>query len=146
MVESLTVPATLDSLQTIREFVKSTASKAGLSQARAYGLALAVDEIATNIATHGYEEAGVIGDIVIHANVTSAAIEIIVEDAGTPFNPLLLAEPQNLQAPLEERGEGGLGIFLARKNVDTFRYHYADGRNHNSFVIEREPSSGLPQG
>jgi serine/threonine-protein kinase RsbW len=146
MMESLTVPATLDSLQTIRDFVKAVASKGGLSQARSYGLILAVDEIATNIAMHGYEEAGRTGDIVILANLTTDTVEIIVEDSGAAFNPLLRAVPQNLDAPLEERSVGGLGIFLARKNVDEFRYHYADGRNHNTFVMQVEPSAGLPEG
>ena len=72
----------------------------GHSEARSYGLALAIDEIATNIATHGYEEAGITGDIVINNNITSTAVEITVEDSGTPFNPLLQAEPRNLDAPL----------------------------------------------
>jgi anti-sigma regulatory factor (Ser/Thr protein kinase) len=146
MVKSLTVPATLDSLQKIRGFVKAAASEAGLSRARSYGLALAVDEIVTNIATHGYEEAGITGDIVVTAEITGASVEIVVEDMGTPFNPLLHAEPQNLETPLEERAEGGLGIFLAQKNVDSFRYEYAGGRNQNIFVMQLEPSSSLTEG
>ena len=53
---------------------------------------------------------------------------------------------RNLEAPLEERDVGGLGIFLARKNVDEFRYTYTDGRNRNTFVIQLEPSANSPAG
>jgi anti-sigma regulatory factor (Ser/Thr protein kinase) len=146
VMESLKLPATLESLKAIREFIGSAASKAGLTRDRSYGLTLAVDEIATNIITHGYEEAGGTGDILINANVTDGVVEITLEDTGVPFNPLLHAEPRELDAPLEERGVGGLGIFLARKSVDEFRYHFMDGRNHNIFVIRLEHSANLPKG
>ena len=57
-MESLTVSGTLDSLKTIAAYVLSAAENAGLEKKPAYKLRLAVDEIATNIIVHGYEEAG----------------------------------------------------------------------------------------
>jgi serine/threonine-protein kinase RsbW len=134
-METLRLPATLESLKPIRDYVTLAANTAGLGKTRAYGLALAVDEIATNIITHGYEEAGRTGDIIIHAQVTKGMVEITMEDTGIPFDPWSHANPESLNVPLEERGMGGLGIFLAQKNVDEFRYDYVDGHNHNTFVI-----------
>jgi serine/threonine-protein kinase RsbW len=134
-METLRLPATLESLKPIRDYVTLVANTAGIGKTRAYGLALAVDEIATNIITHGYEEAGRTGDIIIHAQVTEGVVEITMEDAGVPFDPWTHANPESLNAPLEDRGMGGLGIFLAQKNVDEFRYDYVNGHNRNTFVI-----------
>lgn len=143
-MEALRLPATLESLKPIRDYVGLVASTAGISKTRAYGLALAVDEIATNIITHGYEEAGRTGDIIIHARVTEGAVEITLEDTGVPFDPWSHAKPEGLDTPLEERGMGGLGIFLARKNVDDFRYNYVNGHNHNIFVIRTADEDSPP--
>lgn len=107
---------------------------------------MAVDEIATNIITHGYQEAGYTGDLLVTANVTDGAVEITIEDTGVPFNPLLHAKPPELDIPLEERRVGGLGIFLAQQHVDEFRYNYVDGRNHNIFVVQREQPPNSPTG
>ncbi len=134
-MESLTLSATLESLKAIREYIGLAASTAGLSKARSYGLALAVDEVATNIIVHGYQEAGLTGDIILHAKASDGAVEITIEDTGVAFDPLTHLEPDDLDTPLDERDVGGLGIFLALKNVDELRYKYVDGHNHNIFVI-----------
>jgi serine/threonine-protein kinase RsbW len=134
-MESLRVPATLESLKDIRDYVTLAASTAELSPTRTYGLALAVDEIATNIIVHGHDEAGLTGDIQLQADVSSGMVRITIEDRGVPFDPLAHTAPTDLDAPLADRDIGGLGIFLAKKNVDEFRYEYVDGHNQNIFVI-----------
>jgi serine/threonine-protein kinase RsbW len=62
-MESLTVPGTLDSLKAIANYVMAAAEKAGLEKKEAYKLRLAIDEIASNIIIHGYEEADRSGNI-----------------------------------------------------------------------------------
>jgi anti-sigma regulatory factor (Ser/Thr protein kinase) len=47
-------------------------------------------------------------------------------------------EPDDLDAPLENRVIGGLGVYLAIRNVDNFMYRHEDGRNHNIFVVKRQ--------
>jgi anti-sigma regulatory factor (Ser/Thr protein kinase) len=54
-MKPVTVPATLDALQSVRRYVLDAAQRAGLDASRAYRLRLAVDEVATNIITHGVE-------------------------------------------------------------------------------------------
>lgn len=56
-MEPLIVSGTLDSLGAIAQYVMAAAAAAGLDKKTSYNLRLAVDEIATNIVTHGYEEA-----------------------------------------------------------------------------------------
>ena len=141
-MKSLCLPATLDALEVIGKYVIEAADSAGLESKAAYGLRLAVDEIATNIVTHGYQEAGRTGDVAVSGTLTDAALTIVLEDSGIPFDPLQHVLPcdEDLSLPLEERPIGGLGIMLVVNGVDDFSYRYQDGRNRNIFVVKRPGS------
>ena len=49
-------------------------------------------------------------------------------DSGKPFDPLSVPEP-NISLPVEQRGVGGLGLFLVKKTMDDLIYEYKDGKN-----------------
>jgi anti-sigma regulatory factor (Ser/Thr protein kinase) len=136
-MEPLTVPGTLDSLALIREYVRAAAAQAALDRKASYRLELAVDEIATNIINHGYQEAGRVGDVVVCAAIGANALTIVLEDTAVPFDPRQITRPEQIDLPLSERPIGGLGLFLAMENVDEFDYEYAGGRNRNIFVVNR---------
>lgn len=142
-MKTLCLPATLDSLDEIGKYVIAATSEAGLDTKPAYGLRLAVDEIATNIITHGYEDAGKTGDVTVSGEMTDSTLKIVLEDTGVPFDPLSrkLPSEDELSLPLEERDIGGLGIFLVLKGVDNFSYEFSDGKNRNIFVMNR-PGKG----
>ena len=140
-METFVVPGTVESLGSIREFVRSKAAEAGLDKKRVYRLQLAVDEIAANIALHGYEEQGLAGDIEVQAEVESDRLTITLVDSAIPYDPYSRVMPSDLDAPLHERAIGGLGVFLAINNVDEFLYRFNGGQNHNIFVVQREPAS-----
>lgn len=138
-MEPLRLPATLDALGEIGRYVKSAATTAGLEQAAAYSLRLAVDEIATNIITYGYQEAGLEGEIEVSAERSPASLEITLSDTGRAFDPrqARLPSEEDLARPLEDRPVGGLGIFLALQGVDDFRYESNGGRNRSVFIVRR---------
>jgi len=131
------VPGTLDSLGPIRGFVKEAAVEAGLDSKRTYRLQLAVDEISSNIVIHGYEEHGLTGDVEMRAEIGPDSLTITLIDSAAAYNPLNRPQPEDLDAPLESRTIGGLGVYLAIKNVDEFLYRYVDGCNHNIFVVNQ---------
>lgn len=87
---------------------------------------LASEEAIVNIIRYSYKNRS--GTIEIEVKVDPQRIEIILKDQGPPFNPLERKLPQDLETPLEEREEGGLGIFFIRKCMDEVRYH----RHHNT--------------
>lgn len=141
-MESFVVPGLVESLGPIREFVKLKAAAAGLDKKRAYRLQLAVDEIASNIAIHGYDETGLTGDIEVRAALEPDRLVITLMDSAIPYDPYSRASlAQDLDAPLEDRPIGGLGVFLAINNVDQFLYRFEDGKNHNIFVVQLEPAA-----
>jgi anti-sigma regulatory factor (Ser/Thr protein kinase) len=139
-MDPLTVPGTLDSLSAIGRYVLDAASVAGLDKKMAYRLRLAVDEIATNVIVHGYQEAGRTGDVSVQARLDQNTLTITLEDMGAPFDPRSLPRPKQIDLPLEERPSGGLGVFLTMENVDQFKYEYVGNHNRNIFVMKRPQS------
>ena len=138
-MERKSFPAVLESLSGIRAYVKSAAEAAGLDGKATYNMQLAVDEIATNIIGHGYQESGLQGDLSIEADATAEALTVTLRDCGASFDPRTRELPgeEDLAKPLEERREGGLGIFLAFAGVDRFDYQREGDTNINTFVVNR---------
>ena len=136
-MESLTVPGQLDSLSTIAKYVMSAASDANLNKKSAYKLRLAVDEIATNIILHGYQEAGLEGELYLSSDVSESSLTITIEDTAIAYNPNSYTTPdeEELQKGIQERTIGGLGIFLALDGVDDFKYERVSEGNRNIFVV-----------
>lgn len=136
-MQKRSLPAVLDSLAEIRRFVREAADAAGIEEAKAYQLQLAVDEIATNIMLYGYKEAGAPAAVSIGSETRDGALVITVEDQAPAFDPraMEMPEAEDLAKPLEERSIGGLGIFLAIQGVDRFDYRREDGRNINIFEV-----------
>ena len=65
---------------------------------------------------------GVVGGDELRVRVDAQRRLVIqVEDRGVEFNPLE-RRPASLDAPIEEREIGGLGIHLVRETVDEMAY------------------------
>lgn len=127
-----------ESLKALREYAVGAAQQAGLPRAKVEGLRLAMDEYATNIITYGYHDAGIQGDITVHAEISDEQLVISLYDTAVPYDPTLRPDPTNLDDPLEERGIGGYGIMLTRQAVDNWLYRHDGKHNCNHFVLNRE--------
>ena len=140
-MEALILPGKLDSLGQIRKYIKSAAAEAGLEKKKSYKLCLAVDEIVTNIITHGYDEAGLSGDISVKSEINEESLSIYIEDQGKHYDPtdpdILEEETLSTQRSLEERSIGRLGIFLIYESVDKFIYEKLKQGNRNVLVVNR---------
>lgn len=133
----LSVPAQLDALSLIREYVTTAAQQAGLDKTLTYRLKLAVDEIATNIITHGYKEAGSRGVIDVMYEIDAAYLTIWLEDSGATYDASKYQTHHQINLPLEDRVEGGLGVYIAMKIVDQFEYGQVGERNRHTFRMKR---------
>lgn len=136
-METLTLEGKLDSLGAISKYVMETAQSAGLDKKACYKLRLAVDEIATNIITHGYEEAGLEGKINLSSDLKESKLTICLEDTGSRYDPyeMVTVEAEELNKRLEERRMGGLGVYLAIQGVDQYFYKREGEKNRNIFVV-----------
>jgi anti-sigma regulatory factor (Ser/Thr protein kinase) len=143
---TLTLPGELASLDGIGDFVIEQARLAGLDKHTTYQLQLAVDELATNSITYGYQNNGLSGDIAISANTDDHALTVVIEDSAPPFDPLqhdMDQVEEHFEKPLDDRPIGGLGIFFVRKAVNDFRYERRDGRNRNILTVLRTASPSI---
>ncbi|MBF2055919.1 MAG: ATP-binding protein [Cyanobacterium sp. T60_A2020_053] len=138
-MNKLTVSAHLDSLKTIAEYVVKVAKSADLEKKATYKLRLAVDELATNIINYAYIYKNAESEKIIEleSKVSDHAVIITVIDNGIPFDSTkkLESESETIKKPIEERGIGGLGIFLAFDGVDDFTYQRLDGHNVNILTV-----------
>jgi phosphoserine phosphatase RsbU/P len=136
-MQALTLPGNLDALEPIRDYVKNVAQRAGLEDAAVYKLCLAVDEIATNVVVHGYQEAGLSGDVTIRGDTDGGRLVVQLEDKGKSYDPTKHALPdaEVLSRPLNEREMGGLGIALALDGVDHLEYETGERGNVHRFII-----------
>ncbi len=92
-----------------------------------HALDLALEEILTNIMSHGYAD-GREHQITVRLTARPDALEAEVEDDGRPFNPLAAPKP-DITGSLHDRSIGGLGIHLARTLVDGLDYQRREGKN-----------------
>jgi phosphoserine phosphatase RsbU/P len=136
-MESLRVPGTIEALPAVAAWVDRAAELAGLDEQAAYGLRLAVDEIATNVIVHGYQKAGLSGELVLMARVEDDRLTVELVESSPPYDPRQTPAPDDLDRPPDKRRVGGLGVFLARQGVDSFDYEIAEGFNRHTFVMNR---------
>ena len=99
-----------------------------------FALHLVIEELAVNIADYAYPD-GKDGYLDVLIDKTPEEITITFKDGGTPFNPLERKMP-DITLPLEQRGIGGLGIFLTVKKMDSVTYDYRN--NENVLTIKKK--------
>lgn len=135
---ALTVPGEVRALPVISAFIWAVAVDAALSKRQAYRLHLAVDEIVTNIVTHGYGQLEDSPPIALWAEVSPVQVSITIQDSGAPYDITQAAPPPDLTQPPELRDVGGLGVYLVVRFVDELRYEYVNGYNITRVVIRQE--------
>jgi serine/threonine-protein kinase RsbW len=136
----LRLRAVLDNVPVATECVAAIARAAGLEDHLLYQIQLAVDEACANIVEHAYRglEAG---DMELVCSLGEGAFTIRVRDWGRGFDPNSVAVP-DVQAPLEERSLGGLGLFLVRQMMDSIQFHFDPERGNELVMVKRLPGEG----
>ncbi len=126
-------PASLDNLEEIQAFVSSRA-RDHFEPQRIQQVLLATEEVLVNIFSHAYtQETG--GQVTVSCDTDeSGRFRIRFEDQGAPFNPLEWEEP-DLEASIEDRPIGGLGVFFIRQMIDTLAYERKEGKNILTFIV-----------
>ncbi|MBC8465463.1 ATP-binding protein [bacterium] len=113
-------PADTAVLSEIGEIVKKYCIHASISDDDQSCVILAVDEACTNAIKHGLRSNK---DKTFHLLIESKPGKILIEirESGKPFNPTNISNP-DLNAGLEERPIGGLGVFLIYELMDRVEY------------------------
>ena len=127
-MDSLTVPAELDQLDTVQEFIGEHLSAAGCPPKVEIAVQVAVEELYVNIAHYAYTPGT--GNATIRCGVGGApkTVTIQFEDSGVPFDPLAKKDADTTLSA-DEREIGGLGILMVKKSMDQMAYERRDGKN-----------------
>ncbi|MBQ7705320.1 MAG: ATP-binding protein [Selenomonadaceae bacterium] len=131
-MEKFTIEATLENLPAVTEFITSSLEEKDCSIKIIMQMELVIEEIYVNVASYAYRPN--IGTVTIYKSFedTPPAITVTFVDSGTPYNPLEHEDP-DINAGIDARQIGGLGIFLVKKNVDEISYERKDGQNILTF-------------
>lgn len=129
---NLTVPARADQLAVIGDFVTTAAQAAGLGERATYHVQAAVDEACANVIYHAYEYEGQ-GPIEVCCECKRNDFVVTITDYGRSFDPSSVPVPDT-SAGLDDRKEGGLGLFLIHKLMDEVHYQFNTHRNVRTLV------------
>jgi anti-sigma regulatory factor (Ser/Thr protein kinase) len=133
ILETIKVPAKIESLHQCMDFVASCAQKQGLDSRSINRIELATDEALVNIFNYAYSDCG--GDVEISCMIDHNAMFVIeITDSGVPFNVLDAPDP-DIAADIEQRKIGGLGIFMIKKIMDDVQYRRESGKNYLTLKV-----------
>ena len=125
---SFTLDNDQSEIEKLSRLVEAFGEVHGLPRQAIFSVNLALDEVVTNIIRYAYNDNGLPHPIVVRLAFEEGVLAAQVEDDGRAFNPLEAPAP-DIDATIEERPIGGLGIHLVRSMMDSVEYRRDDGRN-----------------
>ncbi len=122
----------LEGLQALGDELDRLAPVWGISKKDLFEINLIIEEVCTNYIEHG--EGGGKNCIGVSITLAGSVVLITIRDQGPRFDPTAVADPE-LDLPMEERREGGLGLYFVKHFADKVLYSRQD--NSNVLTIEK---------
>jgi serine/threonine-protein kinase RsbW len=131
---SRTFPAHRDALPRVDAFLGEVCAAAGLGRETCLRLTLLVEELFTNTVVHGH---GADSDapVRLECEVAPGRIALVYEDTGPAHDPFSQVIAPDVEAPVEDRPVGGLGVLLISAMAEQFEYRREGDRNRISLVV-----------
>jgi anti-sigma regulatory factor (Ser/Thr protein kinase) len=128
----IVLQAELGELDRLLDWVGALLEEAHCSPKVSNQISVVTEELFVNIASYAYADAASTGaapgEALISFRLEGGVMVMRFEDSGIPFNPLDYKAP-DITAGIEERGIGGLGIYMTRKWMESVTYERKGGRN-----------------
>ena len=123
-----TFPAKTESLSEIIGFVEETLESFECPIKTQTAICVAIEEVFVNVAHYAYPNSEGDMSLCIGFDDLSRTVTFRMTDKGIPFDPLAKPDP-DITLSAEDREIGGLGIFIAKKTMDSISYSYEKGEN-----------------
>ncbi|MBP3760881.1 MAG: ATP-binding protein [Ruminococcus sp.] len=132
-MNELNIEATVENLTQVIAFVEEKLETTECKPKTQMQIETAVEELFVNIARYAY--APDTGNATVRVEVLNEPLSVVITfiDHGVPYDPLAKEDP-DVTLPAEERGIGGLGIYMVKKLTDNISYEYKDGKNILSII------------
>ncbi len=139
-MKELKINATIDNLAQVFRFLADSMENCNIEPKVKRQIKLCVEELFVNIAHYAYDpDVGVAKISIDTVQDENGKPKMVISfaDEGRPYDPLSAPAP-DVEAALEDRKIGGLGVFLVRSAMDSVGYEHRDGQNITT--IEKELS------
>jgi anti-sigma regulatory factor (Ser/Thr protein kinase) len=125
----------LSELKNIVQFTDEFFRHRNGDTATRYVVDLCVEELFVNMVTYNTEtDAGILIEMTPHEH----RVEVSLTDFDVErFDPRE-AKEVDVEAPLEQRTPGGLGLYLVLKMVDSIHYEYRNRTSKITFIVDRK--------
>lgn len=135
-LHTITLPASIESLSEINahlEHLLQNEFEPFLLKTQ-----LVVEELLANICSYAYE--GGQGTAVVACGVVNfdghQAIMLQLTDKGKPYDPFAKAVQPDLEADVQDRAIGGLGVFLVKEIATHYVYMRIDDCNQTQIILD----------
>lgn len=136
----LSIRADHEAARRVRDFVGAFARLHCVRDDDRARLLIAGEELITNLVKYGYREAANPGSAEVSVSLDGDWFSIEIDDDGGAFDPFAHPDP-DLDAPLEDRPVGGLGLVLVKSLMERRRYRRQGHRNITEIArrVARDP-------
>lgn len=125
----------LDELRNIVGFTSDVFDRENIDPSLRYIVDLCIEELFVNTVTYNVETRS---DILVEMHPCEEGIEVSLTDFDVErFDPRSV-QPVDVNAPLERRSPGGLGLYLVMKMADSIHYEYRDRTSKITFIATRK--------
>jgi len=121
--------AVLDNLHPMMAFISGQSRENGFDEEATQQILLASEEALVNVVSYAYpsEESG---DLEIACmSHGKGHMGLVFRDHGLAFNPLNEVKEVDINASIDQREIGGLGVFIIKNTMEDVRYERIDGSN-----------------
>ena len=128
MEKELKLEAKLENITHVISFVETELELLNCPMKTTLLIDTVIDELFSNIAMYAYGDSIGYAWIKVDYDPDKRLVTFKLSDEGIPYNPLEKDDP-DITLEAEDRPIGGLGIYIAKKAMDTMTYERKDGKN-----------------
>lgn len=130
MLIRLIVPGEYARVEDLNASLEAVLNRHGMARAVRDDVRLIVEELASNAIDYGGEPAAGTAqhELSVDISIDGDLLHLEFRDTGAPFDPLNAPEP-DLDAEIQERAIGGLGVYLIRQLAHRITYQRIDACN-----------------
>ena len=122
-----------ESLSAIYEFAEEILAEHDITEAVRFPVHLAMEELFTNMVKYNAESDG---DIGVDIDVEHGKVTVVLTEFDVDKFDVTRPREVDIEASLDERTPGGLGLYLLQNIVDKLEYEYRDRRSRVVFTKE----------